>query len=161
MPRASRNVTVTLNVEVLRPLAEPAYPVSVSDWNRLMERIQRADAASDFFPSLGWALLGAAVSAFLAAITLPFTVDFIHPAGSGHATPVNLPAILVEAACSVVFLAAVIAGGTSLFYAARRRQDRAELRRLIIEDMQALASRYAIPPSVPMSSEPPPGQAIP
>jgi hypothetical protein len=157
MSRASRNIAISLNIEILRPSMEPAYPIPVTEWNRLMDRVRRCEDTSQFFQSLGWGLLGSAMSAFLAAIALPFTVDFIRPdpVGVPHAHPVNIAAICVESLCCVVFLVGVISGGVSPFYAARHRRERSDLRQLIVEDMQVLASRYALPPA-PLISEHPP-----
>ena len=59
------------DVEVVRPSRENAFPIPVSDWNFLKDKIQKLAAPQAIFNSIGSGLLGVAASALVASLTLP------------------------------------------------------------------------------------------
>lgn len=118
--------------QLLKPSPERVYMIPVTEWDRIIKRIARFRDSSQFFQSLGWALLGVAATAFFTAIVLP------------EGVVKEAPRIFVI--CWGVFAVGFICGFVSLIYARFHRRDRDTLQSDIIEDMRDIASRYE-PPS--------------
>jgi hypothetical protein len=132
--------SVAQQYEVIRPVKEPAIPVPLSAWRKYMERIEKCGDASHALDSFGWACIGFGGSGVLTAIALPFSVEFVRT--GDHA---NITAIITEVALCTIAVASVIVGGVSLYHAQDKRKSQADLRKVIVEDMQLLADRHQPP----------------
>jgi len=50
--------------------------VPLADWNDLQERITKINSPTAHLEAFGWAAIGASISFFAVAISLPFSVDW-------------------------------------------------------------------------------------
>ena len=124
----------------------------------MMQRIRDCGDESNKYESIGWACIGSAVTALFSAITFVASVDFERTLPAGG-TGINWWKFGVFAVCLAATAAGWIGGWLSLHYAKQHRKDRADLRRIILEDMQFIEDMHPLvtaPPSPPAS---PPDQA--
>jgi hypothetical protein len=135
------------------PPEEQCLPVPVSYWKELMKRVERCRDSSSFHETLGWTCLGVAGSALLSAVTFFFGIEFVRYPARGVAE-VNWGALVAEFVCSTLFLAGLGVGCAALLYARRHRQDRADLRQIIVKDMERFHDRL-ITPRRAAAAEPP------
>lgn len=117
--------------QLLKPSPERVYMIPVTEWDRIIKRIGRFRDSSQFFQSLGWALLGVGATAFFTAIVLPDGVVK------------EAPRILII--CWSAFAVGFICGFVSLIYARFHRRDHETLQSDIVEEMKAIAARYEPP----------------
>jgi len=147
MAKEPGKVKFSQDYEVARPLAETVLPVPLTQLRKWMERIEKCHDSSQFFVGLGWASLGIAASAFLAAITYPSSLEFVRHSSDG-AEVVNLRAVITEVACWGIFFAFLLVGAVSLFFSKEHGQHRAEIQKMIVEDMKTFEDRHlTVPPT--------------
>lgn len=109
--------------ELVAPWRERAYVIPVRDWNRLVAQVEMTgDSPSDLLP-LAWCLVGAASTAFFAALALPQSTGFA-----------------TRLICWFTFGAALILGSTILYFANCQRRYHAERKHAIADEMRAMAS---------------------
>ena len=126
--------------EVVLPVPEKTFPVSFAEWKRLMDRIKSCGDSSHTYESLAWACVGICGSAIMASAALPFSVDFIRTISEN--THANLAAIITETAFIFIALSAAVLAFFSFQFASQHAKDRADIRKIIVEDMQAHADKH-------------------
>jgi hypothetical protein len=127
--------------EVVLPTAEQTMPVAISYWQTLMSRIKNCGDSSHTYESLAWACVGICGSALIAAASLPFSIDFIKgvPPDSTHA---NLAGLITEIAFLALALGSAVLAFFGFRFARQHAKDRADIRSIIVEDMQAHADKH-------------------
>jgi len=64
------------DLTLLTPIAQDGLPVPLADWNDLQERITKINSPTAHLEAFWWAAIGASISFFAVAISLPFSVDW-------------------------------------------------------------------------------------
>jgi hypothetical protein len=117
---------------------EGGVVVPLAQWDRLTKRIEACTDVPNYLPSLAWTCVGTAITALVAAVTLPFSVDFSPSTGP------NYRAIVTECCFIFGFNAAVVVAVAVFCLARLWRKNRLDVRDMIIEDMRATRARFAV-----------------
>ena len=112
----------------LRPARESAYPIPRSEWNRIVERIESLRDRSPLLSNIVSASAGVCATALVAALNL-----------SDEASTV------LRVLYWTGFATSLFTGSTALVYAKLHREDRADVRTALVDDLQAMAARYDNP----------------
>ncbi|MHB1570445.1 MAG: hypothetical protein ACYCUI_15795 [Vulcanimicrobiaceae bacterium] len=114
-------------LDVLRPKSGEAYPIPCEEWTMLKGKIGKLTSEPWFFQSLGFLLLGVAVSTFVAIILDTF----------------QLPAqqLALDIAWSVVAVTA-ICGLACLYFANKERGVHRERASDVVAQMDLIEKRY-------------------
>lgn len=126
---------------------EQAVFIPLSTWECIMRRIKKLKDNSPKLDSLGWGLIGVGAGALIAAISHPFSADFLLRASDGSKSA-NVSAIIVECAFLILGVSTVASGIVTLRYSKIHASDRADLNGLIIEDMEAFSKNASTPVGV-------------
>jgi hypothetical protein len=150
--QSASGLSFTQEYQIRRPIPVAAYPISEGEWARLRKRLDLLAQGPAFFGPFGWAMIGAAASAFFAAITLPRALPELPP----YVSPFTWAAFVVSA----------LVGIMALLFSHLRGEDKRGIKELIIEDMDAISSRFNSHADTkdspqPPSAEPPEAAQIP
>jgi len=129
---------------VLEPKPEEALPVSVVDWNKMMNRLETIQDNSPWYEAIGWACLGFAGSSFLSLVSHCVAADFVHRTVDGE--HINLACLIAFILFATLTLACGGIGWVSIHYARQHRKDKSALCREVREDMQSIKDRYFATP---------------
>ncbi len=125
MPENQDSLNFNQKVNVLQPRPEDAYPISVSEWNRLMSRVKQSENFWAWYLSAAFFFFGIAATAFLSALGLPPKTE-------------SYIVIVYWAVC----ITTLLTGISTLFYAWLHRRDRTRMRENLLDDMKALGDRF-------------------
>ena len=120
---------VSQNLDVLPPQSGQAYPITCADWNNLKSKIEMISDDALTHQNLGWLLIGATFTTFIAILTGSFAV----PSGS-----ITTKEIIAWAVVAVT----LICGLLSLYFAYLRRGDTKMKSSDVLKQMQIIESRY-------------------
>lgn len=143
MAKTTSALRVRQDLEVPLPKQGQALIVSLHEWEQIMERINQCGEGSQGYESFGWGMLGLATSAFIAALTFPWGIEWTKTSPDGL-FPFNWPAAAAEVICMLATVGGLIGGILSLRYANDRRSLHRDLRESIVRDMQRLQVRLGI-----------------
>jgi Na+/melibiose symporter-like transporter len=114
-------------LEVLPPKSGQAYPIPCAEWDLLRDKISRTTHEPWLFHTVGSALLGMALSAFLPIITDTF----------------QLPAQQrVHDITWLVLIVSSICGAACLYFSHKERQIHRERTSDVVAQMQLIEQRY-------------------
>jgi len=116
--------------ELITPKKKRAYPILVEEWEHLKSKIRKIRDNANLYHTIGSILLGVAGSALVAALTLEL------PKAEGGRTP--MPIIIAW----FTFVAALISGLLSLFFANTQREVQSTSASEVIEHMELIERRY-------------------
>jgi len=114
-------------LDVLRPKSGEAYPIPCEEWTMLKGKIENLTSEPWFFHSLGFLLLGATVSTFVAIILGTFQ------------SPTQQRALDIAWAVVVV---TIICGLVCLFFANKERGVNRERASDVVAQMDLIEKRY-------------------
>jgi hypothetical protein len=115
------------DLEIMPPKKEKAYLITKSDWEFLRNKINKIHSGDLLYHTIGSIFLGIAGSALLIIFTLPKDIDKL-----GYS-----PALIW-----VIFIAGLIIGLLSLYFAHQKRKLVAVSKEDIIEELDRLKARY-------------------
>lgn len=119
-------------LDVLRPKSGEAYPIPCEEWTMLKGKIGKLTSEPWFFHSLGFLLLGASVSTFVAIILGTFQLPAQQRA--------------LDIAWSVVAVT-TICGLACLYFANKERGVHRERASDVVAQMDLIEKRYERKPS--------------
>jgi hypothetical protein len=138
-------------LNIIEPQVEHAFPITIAQWDQIMNRIKECDEPSPFYDSLGWSCLSLGVGAFLSALAFFASVDFVKPTPTGGES-VHKIAVGTELVFVATGLAGVGVGYISLRYAKDQRRQNKTMRQWIVDDMRLFQDKHpaaALPTTVP------------
>lgn len=123
------------------PSAQEVLPVPLANWNKLQERIAEMKEPVAQLEAFGWAALGASISSLLAAVSLPFSVEWSTVVA--NVEHINWSAVVTEGLA--IFLTVVLLGLGLLtqYWAHTKRKLQAKLGEWLIEDMKTFQNRHS------------------
>jgi hypothetical protein len=139
--RHSFDIPQNLTVSASAP--EKGVVVAESQWARLMNRIENCGDNSAWFEAAGWASIGVATSALTTATTFPFSANWTIQQNP-TTTIANMPAVITEVAYIAATVAFAAIGMLSIWFARKYSQNRDEMRKIVVEDMEALSASQGI-----------------
>ena len=112
---------ISREYEVVVPEKEKAYPVTVSEWERIKTKVKRLSGDYNLFHTIGSVSFGFSASAFIGAITI----------GNNYQI------------CWTFFWVTFIAGVLSLYFGHQQRKIKSVFKDDILEDMEFIEKRFS------------------
>ena len=119
-------------LDVLRPKSGPAYPIPCDEWTTLKSKINKLTSEPWLFHSLGFLLLGAAISTFVTILLGTFQLPAQQRA--------------LDIACAVIAVT-FICGLACLYFANKERAVHRERASDVVAQMDLIEKRYERSPS--------------
>lgn len=130
------NLRITQEMSVREPEEQEAIFVPVQEWRRIMNRIKKCGEHTNFYEGLGWCCIGLGGGALLSALAGWGTLTFATHDAAGKVIAYNLGAIVSQVGFVAITICAFVVGFVSLRFAKQHQEDRAEIRLMIVQDMQ-------------------------
>ena len=125
MGEESQQENFKIGLNVVQPQPADAFVVMKKEWERIKARINKCGGHNPILQSLGWFLLGIAVSAFFAAIVLP-----INPSENN-----------TKIICWAIFGTSAISGLAVLICCWLFEKNRSDMKQIVLDDMKAVEER--------------------
>lgn len=125
---------VSQGYDVIPPRSGPAYPILCEEWDYLKSKISQISDEALTFHKVGWLLVGASLSTFIAILTGSF-------APAQGAPPTRL-----TVAWAVVAVA-LICGLLALYFSRQQRQVTRVKSSDVLKQMELIEKRYETPPA--------------
>ena len=129
-------VQIPTQLDVLRPAAEPSFPIPISLWNRFMDRLQKCSHTPNFYESAGWSATTSGASAVVSGIAFWFSVQFSDDKA------IFWGAVMTQAVIIVGGIAAIVVGLITLRYAKEHAKQSNDLQQIILDDMRYFAGKH-------------------
>ena len=123
------SITITNSTEVSCPIADKTYPISISNWNHLKNKIDRIKQGNPLIQTLIGVLLGMAATAIFGIISIPSG----NPTWNGF--PIFFVYLTLVMSCCLGALAFIYSEHASKKYSIDLKSD-------ILDDMKLLESRF-------------------
>lgn len=127
-PEKAGGIRFNQEFEIAEPGRRKIYPVTARRWERMIERLERAEDHVPFYQSGAWALVGVATSAFFAGLLLPSSVEESNQ--------------YVGVVCWNIFVVSFILAAGMFHFARTHKEDRRQLRMQVVEDMKDIREEY-------------------
>jgi len=129
------------DLTLLTPLAQEGLPVPLADWNKLQERITEIKDPTARLEAFGWVAIGAAISFFAVAISLPFSVEWSKIIA--NVERINWPAILTEGSAIFLTLSFLASGWLALYWAGAKQRLQAKMGEWLVQDMKSFQDLHS------------------